>query len=1004
MKMKRTNTLFLSTIMLASIVLPSHVSAQTADEAKKTALSFLTQKRGGRTVKVSTVNINIGKTVAKVKGKDGMLANKGDVYAFNAEEGGYCVVCVGNGNTQVAGYSDKGSIDPTNLPDAMKVWLAQYQEAMTATNASSEPHWEGKTVAPVAPMLKTQWGQGAPYNSKCPSDGKKTVVAGCVPVALAQVLNYYHQNRKGDGKLVYADVETETEYEIDYSTTTYDWDNMLNTYNDVDATKEQKDAVGKLVFEAAVASKAEFGYNETSAHSPFVALNRYYNYECMSVERDLHYYVDIIRNTDYYISTDKWMGMIQDEMEAGRPIIYTASDISGGVGLINKPAKSHCFVIDGIDDKNYVHVNWGWSGTADGYYDVAILNPGGTFNYAQGYRCQHSMIIGIQPRTTDWQEACYQPFPVCDWTETRGDAVKAPKHNSKAAPKKSSESIVTSKRTMYFNIISNTYESKKRNISTVLVKDGKIIKKLTYNAYILDVDGWPYTTRHNLAKSFENVPQDVEDGVYELRLAYYDKNYKPQLCPMPKQIIPTIEIVNNNTGMIIRGLEGDGLVKTLTIEDITPASDMFGNTRFYLNIKASGASKNTDLQFRNMETGKLYETKGAKPVSFSFEYNNYTATKAFMFEPKNVDNNFTMPAGRYQVLVPKTQKDVVLSKDFYIDVAEKPDYPILDGTDLTYAYSGAEVENDMIIMDNSNYLSYFLPNLEYANKNKNPVTLRIYAVNQDTKEERLLTIKKNWMPGLRCPYIIRLHPLTGNYEFICRYVTPDGERTGLMPRDYYAKPSYWRYELSNDPNVSKMQFISCIMAPSNDPTNATNAANADNTHYTANLLFKLKYLGKSNWYKNGDLVCQDAVVKAIFYNKEKGEMIVDSVTNVILRHNETQTITLTPKLSKDTQYEGTLYFCDAHFNGKYYYNFVITSNDENIADFTVGPDGVTGIDTINTFDQVFKMDDIVKVYGLDGVLVTTTTMTSDLWQRLLTTLPQGVFVLKSGTKTIKFRK
>lgn len=402
MKMKRTNTLFLSTIMLASIVLPSHVSAQTADEAKKTALSFLTQKRGGRTVKVSTVNINIGKTVAKVKGKDGMLANKGDVYAFNAEEGGYCVVCVGNGNTQVAGYSDKGSIDPTNLPDAMKVWLAQYQEAMTATNASSEPHWEGKTVAPVAPMLKTQWGQGAPYNSKCPSDGKKTVVAGCVPVALAQVLNYYHQNRKGDGKLVYADVETETEYEIDYSTTTYDWDNMLNTYNDVDATKEQKDAVGKLVFEAAVASKAEFGYNATSAHSPFVALNRYYNYECMSVERDLHYYVDIIRNTDYYISTDKWMSMIQDEMEAGRPIIYSASDISGGVGLINKPAKSHCFVIDGIDDKNYVHVNWGWNGTADGYYDVAILNPGGTFNYAQGYRCQHSMIIGIQPRTTDW--------------------------------------------------------------------------------------------------------------------------------------------------------------------------------------------------------------------------------------------------------------------------------------------------------------------------------------------------------------------------------------------------------------------------------------------------------------------------------------------------------------------------------------------------------------------------------------------------------------------------
>lgn len=144
------------TLALAPFVLPSHVSAQTADEAKETALSFMTRKKGGA-VKLST--INIGKSIAKVKGKGATAADNGDVYAFNAEEGGYCVVCVGNGNTQVAGYSDKGSIDPTNMPDAMKVWLAQYREAMTATDATSEPHWEGKTVAPVAPMLKTQWNQ-----------------------------------------------------------------------------------------------------------------------------------------------------------------------------------------------------------------------------------------------------------------------------------------------------------------------------------------------------------------------------------------------------------------------------------------------------------------------------------------------------------------------------------------------------------------------------------------------------------------------------------------------------------------------------------------------------------------------------------------------------------------------------------------------------------------------------------------------------------------------------
>lgn len=996
--MKKTDNLLLSTIMLASFVLPSQVSAQTADEAKETALSFMTQKRGGA-VNLSTVNI--GKSIAKVKGKGGTAADNGGVYAFNAEEGGYCVVCAGNGNTLVAGYSDKGSIDPTNMPDAMKVWLAQYREAMTATDATTEPHWEGKTVAPVAPMLKTQWNQGAPYNSKCPSNGTKTVVAGCVPVALAQVLNYYHQDRKGDGKLEYADVESETEYNIDYSTTTYDWNNMLNTYDGVNATKTQKDAVGKLIFEAAVASKAKFGYDETSAYLPFVALNRYYNYECMYVERDLHYYVDMVRSSDYYISTDKWMSMIQDEMEAGRPIIYSASDVSGG--YIVKPARNHAFVIDGIDEKNYVHVNWGWGGVADGYYDVAILNPGGTFNYEQGYRCQHSMIIGIQPRTTDWQEACYQPFHVCDWAASRGDAVKAPQHNAKAAPARASESIVTSKSNMYYFMVTNTYDSKKRNIITVLANNGHIVTNLTSGVYQLDIKGWPDITRYNLSNSFKKVPQGVADGVYELRMAYYDKDNKPQLCPMPKQLIPTLEIVNEGTGMIIRGLEGEDLVKTLTIEDVTPASEIYAGTRFYLNVKASGASQNTYLQFRNVDTGKLYGTSGSSSVSFNFVYNNYTATTAFKFEPKNVDNNFTMPAGRYQVLVPEGQTKVVMGKDIYIDVAEKPNYPILDGTDLVYAYDGLVMDNDELnckTFENEYYLDGFSPALKYANKNTSPVTLRIYAVNQDTKEERLLTVIENWTVGTTIPYNNRLYPLTGNYEFKCRYLTPDGERAGLMPRDFYGKPSYWRYELKNNLKTPNMKLISCKMTSNNAPAKA---AYADDTQYTANLQFDLKYHYPYN-REDGEEISRKAVVKAIFYDKEKGEMVADSVTNVILQQNVTQTITLTPMLSKNAKYNGTLFFNEEDYNNGQYYTFVVTPDEKNIADFTVDSEGFTGIGSVSTSDQVFEIGETLKVYGLNGVLVTTTTVTYDLWPRLLSTLPQGVFVLISGTKTIKFRK
>ena len=421
--MGKLRNLFLLSVLLLS--LPSW--AQTEDDARKAAMKFLQGKMSVTDAKLTSVVVNESANSAKsAQGGKSAASSESGVYAFNVEGGGFALVCTGNGNTAVAGYSDSGEIDIDQMPDAMKTWLKGYQRAMAVSGSleTKEPGWVGPTVKPVAPLLKTKWGQGAPFNSKCPSNGKQTAVAGCVPVALAQVLNYYHQDRKGEGSLYYAHLDSETEYDIDYSSTTYDWKNMLNEY-DANASKVQKDAVGKLILECGIASKAKYGYTETGATIPFVALNKYYNYECMFIPREYTYSWDMFIESNYYISTKKWMTMIQDELEAGRPIIYSATDVEGGVGVIIDPATSHCFILDGIDDQNYVHVNWGWAGTMDGYYDVAVLNPGLSFNYQQGFRCQHEMIIGIQPRKTDYKEEVYQTFIPYDWTKSRGDAVES---------------------------------------------------------------------------------------------------------------------------------------------------------------------------------------------------------------------------------------------------------------------------------------------------------------------------------------------------------------------------------------------------------------------------------------------------------------------------------------------------------------------------------------------------------------------------------------------------
>lgn len=367
---------------LVTVLLSLPLCAQTEDDARNAAMNFLQKRKAVSNVKLTSVTVSDSGNYAKsIGGNSASSSQESSVYAFNAEGGGFALVCTGNGNTTIAGYSDTGSVDAANVPDAMKSWLKGYQQAMakSTTLGTKEPSWDGPTVKPVVPLLKTQWGQSAPFNSKCPSNGKQTALVGCVPVALAQVLNYYHQDRKGGGSLYYAHLDSETEYDIDYSTTTYDWKNMLNTYDD-NATKTQKDAVGKLMLECGIASKATYGYTSTSANIPFVALNKYYNFDCMFVPRDYIYSWDMFTESDYYISTKKWMSMIQEELEAGRPIIYSATDLEGGAGVIIDPRTSHCFVLDGIDEQNYVHVNWGWAGSMDGYYDVAILNPGISFN------------------------------------------------------------------------------------------------------------------------------------------------------------------------------------------------------------------------------------------------------------------------------------------------------------------------------------------------------------------------------------------------------------------------------------------------------------------------------------------------------------------------------------------------------------------------------------------------------------------------------------------------
>ena len=81
------------------------------------------------------------------------------------------------------------------------------------------------------------------------------------------------------------------------------------------------------------------------------------------------------------------------ELADEQPVLYSGVSTQGG----------HAFVFDGYDADGKVHVNWGWGGYADGYFDIASL---GGFTSSQTMLFAHSLDEASNeiPYTSMWAQ------------------------------------------------------------------------------------------------------------------------------------------------------------------------------------------------------------------------------------------------------------------------------------------------------------------------------------------------------------------------------------------------------------------------------------------------------------------------------------------------------------------------------------------------------------------------------------------------------------------------
>lgn len=368
-------------ITLAAMALPVMASRRSDAEMQKIAKENLELK-----VKKSAAS-----PVSKLMEKE-MLS----VYGY--EDGGYVVVSRSGSTSSVIGYSDN-TFNAAELPDGLVWWLDKAnRDLMEGERRAGTLKTTGETVAP---LLTTAWAQESPYNQLCPAVGggfwgSTQPMTGCVATAMAQVMKYFNYPAASKGVGAYStDGQTFTKAATN---TTFNWDKMRDRYN-LSYSNDEAKAVAELMRDCGYASRMVYTANGSGANIYDAAYGLSHNMQYDSLAMRV--------KTRAYFRDAEWAEMIYKELQEKRPILYMAVD----------PEKlGHAFVFDGMDAQGMVHVNWGWSGTANGYFDITTvqgLTPsyqdpyyGSTIKY--NFYDEQAMVIGFKPQATPDKDEKYE--------------------------------------------------------------------------------------------------------------------------------------------------------------------------------------------------------------------------------------------------------------------------------------------------------------------------------------------------------------------------------------------------------------------------------------------------------------------------------------------------------------------------------------------------------------------------------------------------------------------
>lgn len=381
-------------LILLIVSMNVFAASRNVQEALTIANSFISNQESGSLLKKSGVSPQLRHAYSSVGSRESVAgADDACYHVFNiGEQNGFIIVSGSDAMVEVLGYADSGSFDITNLPENFKYWLSFYEEEFAASDdekvsvafpsdeLNSSTKSQRNFAASIRPLIATKWNQDEPFNDLCPiiPDGENNrAVTGCVATAMAQMMKYHAYPDRGTGGNMYYTETYSIPVSANFSNTNYDWDNMTNVYNDA-STQTERDAVATLMYHCGVASHMDYGYSSgASSRDMAQALINNFGYD-----ENLQIY-----SRDYY-ERQVWEDFIREELNQSRPVFYRGNTLRSG----------HLFLLDGYDTNNMYHINWGWGGTADGYFVLSSLTPSsvGAGGDSGGYNYNQEAFLGVQ--------------------------------------------------------------------------------------------------------------------------------------------------------------------------------------------------------------------------------------------------------------------------------------------------------------------------------------------------------------------------------------------------------------------------------------------------------------------------------------------------------------------------------------------------------------------------------------------------------------------------------